>query len=102
MTYPIGTPVEVRSGRDSGRLMRIVGREGDYLLLADGTRRPVDTPKRKNPKHVRAVPSRADSIVAQKLLRGEPIRNKELRKDLAVISQEKADKDQGGIKLGKR
>ena len=56
----------------------------------------MEKPKRKNPKHVAAL-TRADSAAAQKLVRGEPIRNSDLRKDLAIVRQEKAEKDQGGI-----
>lgn len=96
MTYSIGDAVRVETGRDCGRLMRIIGQEEAFLLLADGKHRHVETPKRKNPKHVKRIQTRADSVVAQKLQRGEPIRNSELRMDLAILGQEKADMDQGG------
>ena len=96
MTFSIGDAVLVLAGRGCGRWMRVVGQEEGFLLLADGRRCPVEKPKRKNPKHVAAL-TRADSAVAQKLVRGEPIRNSDLRKDLAIVRQEKAEKDQGGI-----
>ena len=95
MTHSIGDAVLVTTGRDSGRLMRVIGLEQEKLLLADGRRRKVEQPKRKNPKHVQTV-TRADSDVAQRLRRGELIRNSELRRDLAILGQAKADKDQGG------
>jgi len=96
MTHSIGDAVLVTTGRDSGRLMRVIGFEQNDLLLADGKHRKVEQPKRKNPKHVTGTVARADSEVAQKLRRGELIRNSELRRDLAILGQDKADKDQGG------
>lgn len=96
MTHSIGDAVLVTTGRDSGRWMRIIGLEQQWLLLADGRHRKVEQPKRKNPKHVQNTVARSDSDVARKLQRGESIRNSELRRDLAILGQGKADKDQGG------
>ncbi len=95
MSHGIGDAVLVNCGRDRGRMMRIVGLEQGKLLLADGKRRKVEQPKRKNPKHVQSTHARADSELARKLQRGEQIRNSELRRDLAILGR-KADKDQGG------
>ena len=39
-------------GRDKGRLMAVLRTGPDGLWLADGRRRRVEAPKRKNPRHV--------------------------------------------------
>lgn len=39
-------------GRDKGALYVVCGIEGNVLLLADGARRTLQNPKRKNLKHV--------------------------------------------------
>lgn len=39
-------------GRDKGALYVICGTDGDALLLADGGKRTLQSPKRKNKKHV--------------------------------------------------
>lgn len=39
------------SGRDKGRLMAVLRTGPDGLWLADGRRRRVEAPKRKNPRH---------------------------------------------------
>lgn len=96
MAYNTGDAVRVIAGRDSGRLMRVIGIRGELVLLADGRHRTVEHPKQKNPKHVTKVETRADSELALAIRRGETIRNSELRKDLAAIGQEKAEKDRGG------
>ena len=42
-----------QSGRDQGRMMVVLDTDADYLLLADGRLRRVESPKRKKRKHVR-------------------------------------------------
>lgn len=41
------------AGRDRGKFMVVVGYEGDYPLVCDGKERPLERPKRKNPKHLK-------------------------------------------------
>ena len=43
------------SGRDKGRLMAVLRTGPDGLWLADGRRRRVEAPKRKNPRHLRPI-----------------------------------------------
>ena len=43
------------AGRDAGSLFFVLATEGDFLLLADGRRRRVESPKRKRRKHVELV-----------------------------------------------
>ena len=40
------------AGRDKGYKLAVVGECDGYLLVADGKERPVEKPKRKNPKHI--------------------------------------------------
>ena len=41
------------AGRDKDRLMAVLAVEPDgYLMVADGKERPIQRPKRKNPRHV--------------------------------------------------
>lgn len=41
------------AGRDKTKAMVIVEETENYLLVCDGKERPVERPKRKNPKHLR-------------------------------------------------
>ncbi len=83
------------AGHDAGKLFYVVGMDGPYLLLANGKERKLEKPKRKNAKHVRAVP-RAETTVARKLRSGDKVLNSELRRDLAILSQDFNSQDQGG------
>ena len=40
------------AGRDKDTLLAVVGEEDGCVLVADGRRRPLAGPKRKNPRHV--------------------------------------------------
>ena len=44
-------------GRDKGQVYAVVGMAGDsFVLVADGIRRKLDSPKRKNIKHLVLTP----------------------------------------------
>lgn len=44
-------------GRDKGQVYAVVGMAGDsFVLVADGIRRKLDSPKRKNLKHLVLTP----------------------------------------------
>ena len=43
------------AGRDKGKLFYVLRTEGDFLLLADGKSRKVESPKRKKRRHVMFV-----------------------------------------------
>ncbi len=49
----VGKIVYSAAGRDRNKPMVIVKETENYLLVCDGKERPVERPKRKNPKHLR-------------------------------------------------
>ena len=75
------------AGRDKGKLFIVLAVEGEYLLLADGKSRKVESPKRKKRRHVLFV-SAEETRLADKLKRGEKITNSELRRTLAIFREE--------------
>ena len=72
------------SGHDNGELFCVLDTDGDRLLLADGKRWRVNSPKRKNSKHVTSVGS-WEHPTLEKVRAGQPIGDKELRVVLAQI-----------------
>lgn len=82
------------AGRDQGKLFYVIGTDGAYVLIADGKQRRLERPKRKKLKHVRKV-LRVETRIAGKLLSGEKVLNSELRRELAVLSQEIISQNQG-------
>ena len=80
------------AGRDAGSLFFVLATEGDFLLLADGKRRRLESPKRKRTRHVQFV-CESDSAVAEKIRSSEKITNSELRKALAAFSGGNQDQE---------
>jgi len=83
------------AGRDRGKLFIVLAVEGEYLLLADGKSRKVESPKRKKRRHVLYVASE-DTRVSEKIKGEEKITNSELRRTLAVFNRELVQPDQEG------
>ena len=83
------------AGRDRGKLFVVLAVEGEYLLLADGKSRKVESPKRKKRRHVLYVASE-DNRLSEKIKSEEKITNSELRRTLAVFSRELVQPDQVG------
>ena len=82
-------------GRDQGEVFYVIGREEEYLLLANGKNRTLEEPKRKKQKHVEKV-LRSETRVAAKLLSGDKVLNGELRRDLASICRGMQAENRGG------
>ena len=92
---PISDVVISVRGRDQGEIFYVVGREEEFLLLANGKNRTLEEPKRKKQKHVEKV-LRSETRVAAKLLSGDKVLNGELRRDLAFLSRGMQANDLGG------
>lgn len=76
--------VRSMAGRDKGSPFFVLETEGDFLLLADGKKRPVERPKRKKRRHVMPV-CEDGGAVSRKIRNSENITNCELRKAIAAI-----------------
>lgn len=87
-------PMEIRksdvvlslAGRDRGGLYFVLQTEDGFCWLADGSGRRVEKPKRKKLRHLRHV-CRGDGETAQRILRGDPVTNKELRRTLKALRE---------------
>lgn len=80
------------AGRDAGSLFFVLATEGDFLLLADGRRRRVESPKRKRRKHVELVQEGSGPRCRQDQ-KQRKITNSELRKALAAVSGGNQDQE---------
>ena len=75
------------AGRDAGKLFVVLAVEGEYLLLADGKSRKVESPKRKKRRHVLFVAAE-ESRLSEKIRSKEKVTNSELRRTLAAYRGE--------------
>ena len=75
-----GSVVLSLSGRDKGTFLAVTGTDERYIYVCDGRARPLQNPKRKNPKHVQPVEIR----LSETQMRSD----KSLRKALAIVKSE--------------
>ncbi|MBC8585961.1 KOW domain-containing RNA-binding protein [Youxingia wuxianensis] len=60
MPIGIGCVVKATAGRDADGFYVVCGIENGFVLLADGKRRKLEKPKKKNVKHVRKTNMQLD------------------------------------------
>ena len=82
------------AGRDKGKYFFVLETEDEFLLLADGKTRKLESPKRKKRKHAEFV-QHSDCRVAEKIRGEEKVTNSELRKTLAAFGED-GNPDQEG------
>jgi len=78
-----GRAVISRMGRDKGNIYIVCAVEGDFVLAADGNKRPLAKPKRKRIKHIKPL-SDISQTLAEKFRDGKKIHDTELK---AVIKR---------------
>ena len=83
------------AGRDKDQLFFVVDTDKEFIYIADGKGRRLESPKRKKRRHVRKLPL-YPSRVAEKLRNGDKVLNSELRRELAVFGQTFNSQNQGG------
>lgn len=83
MNIQKGTVVLSRKGRDKGYYLAVSGFDGNELYVVDGKERPIERPKKKNPKHV----SVTENVLPDYAFRG----NRALKKALAVFSRSQSE-----------
>ncbi|MDR7522150.1 MAG: KOW domain-containing RNA-binding protein [Armatimonadota bacterium] len=87
-TALVGMVVTSRAGRDAGDRYVVVGAAGhDMVLVADGRRRQVSRPKRKNIKHL--VVHGPAGHLAGRLRDGQAVTDEELRAILGAEAPER-------------
>lgn len=74
-----GAVVISSAGHDSGRPMLVVGADGGFVFVADGKERKLNSPKKKNIKHVRVTLSSIEL---------EGLTDKRLRQTLGAFARE--------------
>ncbi len=52
MEFRKGELVVCTAGREKERLMCVISQDEKYIYICDGKERPLNNPKRKNPKHI--------------------------------------------------
>lgn len=89
---PTGLVLAV-AGRETGRLFFVVGEDGERLFLADGRRRKLAAPKKKNLRHVMKLPQNEYERAAAGF--GEEVTDRQIIRALAVYKAELKGRREG-------
>ncbi len=88
--YRLGEIIISTAGRDRGKYYLIVDIEDEnYLKVADGDKKRIERPKRKNIKHLRST-GYIDEELLIWLSNGKRVRNEDLKKSLRDYEYEEA------------
>lgn len=79
MDILVGRVVISSAGHDGGRRMVVTGADGGFVFVADGKERKLDSPKKKNIKHVQ---------VTSYSIELEGMTDKRLRQTLRALSRD--------------
>ena len=78
---PVGLAV-AKAGREAGGAYFVLGYEEGRALLADGRRRKIAAPKKKNPRHIELLPPEQFAQAAAGL--GEEVTDRQIIRALAA------------------
>ena len=84
MMIHTGNVVQAVAGHDKGKLFLVLRESEDFVWLADGKNRKIDTPKKKRRKHVISA-GVCTHPVAGRMQDGGPVLDSEIRRALAAF-----------------
>ena len=91
----VGGICQSKQGRDKGRYYLIVGIEaGGLIAVTDGNFKKLAAPKKKNIKHLRLLPDKAETI-ASKIVEGKQVFDTEVYSALKNYNYPKPDAEVG-------
>lgn len=79
-----------KAGHDKQNIYIILKDDGEYVYLADGTKRRADSPKKKKKKHIQPIKIHPDLQLSERLLRKEAVRDEEIKR--AIKNYKRADR----------
>ena len=72
------------AGHDKGEIFIILSEQAGIALVADGKGRSLETPKRKNKKHLQVIRHTVDVELHEKLESGHPVRNEDIKRAIKL------------------
>ncbi len=96
MEAAVGHIVVSLTGRDKERPFYVLKTEDNFVYLADGKLRKIESCKRKNRRHIKVV-SVEETDVSRKLRSGEEVLNSEMRKALSVFMKTRSQAEGGNL-----
>lgn len=77
-----------KAGHDKGQMYIIIKEEGDFVYLADGRLKTIESPKKKRKKHLQPVKKGMDEALAEKLKSGNTVYNEEIKYAIKIRTRD--------------
>jgi ribosomal protein L14E/L6E/L27E len=85
--FSIGDIVKSIAGRDKDKIFLVVGYDDEKVIIVNGKERKVNSPKRKNVKHLSKVLIAGDIELAKKIQSGKPTSNEKVYKSVKTKTE---------------
>lgn len=72
------------AGHDKNQIYIIIREDDEYVYLCDGRLKKLESPKRKNKKHIQIIKKGMDMELAAKLANSEPVRDEEIKRTIKL------------------
>ena len=77
-----------KAGHDKGQMYIIIKEEGDFVYLADGRLKTIESPKKKRKKHLQPVKKGMDEALAERLKSGNTVYNEEIKYAIKIRTRD--------------
>ena len=77
-----------KAGHDKGQMYVILKEEGDFVYLADGRLKTIESPKKKRKKHLQPIKKGMDRALADKLKSGNTVYNEEIKYAIKIRTRD--------------
>ena len=83
----IGWMAASLAGHDKQKIYIIIDETQDTVVLVDGECRPLAKPKTKKKKHIQVIKKSMDEELADRLKKGVPCRDEEIKRAIKLYKQ---------------
>lgn len=80
----VGNLAASLAGHDKNQIYIIIKEDDEYVYLCDGRLKTLSEPKKKNKKHIQIIKKDMDAELAQKLIKGENVRDEEIKRTIKL------------------
>ena len=78
------------AGHDKNQIYIIIKEDDEYVYLCDGRLKPLDSPKKKNKKHIQVINKGVDAELSSRIKEGGSVRDEEIKRIIKLYGQKQS------------
>lgn len=78
------------AGHDKGEIYVIIDEDDGFVILSDGRLKPIESPKKKNRKHIQII-KRENASICEKIINGDKDTNEAIKRAIKLYKREEKD-----------